>query len=105
MAAAFKPVHADRVAAYGLGLERVAHRGAFVDHFDIGFMQRGQPFLRVVACGFHHFDAAFDDGADVAGVIGRADGGQEGQVDAKRLVCHVAAAPDFGRQCFGAALG
>jgi hypothetical protein len=87
-----------------LRLQRVAHRGALVDDLDAGLVQRRQPLLRVVAGGLHRLDAAVDDGLDVAGVVGRADGGQEGQVHAEGLVGHGAATLDLGRQQLGRAL-
>ena len=37
--AALKSVNAERVTTYGLRFERVAHRGAFVNHFDTGGLQ------------------------------------------------------------------
>jgi hypothetical protein len=41
VAAAFKTVHTDGVAADAFGLERMAHGGAFVDHLDAGGFQGG----------------------------------------------------------------
>ena len=98
VATALKPIHADGVATDGLGFERMPHRGAFVDHLDARLMQGRQPLLRVVACGFHHFHTTVNDGFDVAGVIGCFDNGQKGQVDAKRLVRHLAATANFVSQ-------
>ena len=105
VATALKPVHADRIAANGFSLERMAHRGAFVNDLDAGFVQRGQVFLRVVSGSLHRLDAAVDDGLDVARVIGRADGGQKGEVHAKGLVGHLAAAADLVGQVLRGALG
>jgi hypothetical protein len=104
VAAALEAVDADRVAADRLGLERVAHRGALVDHLDAGLVQHRHPLLRVVAGGLHGLHAAVDDRLDVAGVVGRADRGQEGQVHAEGLVGHLAAAADLVGQQFRRAL-
>ena len=80
MTAALEAVHADRVAADGLGLERVAHAGALWITFTLASCSTGEPLLRVVARGLNHFDAAVEDGVDVARVVGAADDGQEGEV-------------------------
>ena len=76
-----------------------------MNHFDAGLMQRGQPLLRVVACGFHRLDAALNDGLDVAWIVGRAHGRQKRQVHAKGFVRHGAAAGNLGGQRLWGALG
>ena len=57
--------------------------------------------LRVAASGFDHGDTAVDDGADIAGIVGRRHGRQEGQIHADRLVRHFAAAGNLVGQVFG----
>ena len=89
VAGAFEAVDARGVAADALGLEGVAHRGAFVDHLDAGVFQVGQHRLRIVARGFHRLDAAVDDGLDDGRVVRRVERGQESQIDADGLVGHV----------------
>ncbi len=73
----------------------MTHGGALVNHLDAVFLEDRQPFLRVVAGGFHRLDATLDDGLDIAGVVRLLDRGQEGQVDAERLVGHFPATADF----------
>ena len=65
MAAAFETVDADGVAADLLGLQRMPHRGAFVDHLDAGRLQRRHVLLGAAAGGLHGLDAAFPDRGDV----------------------------------------
>ena len=103
VAAALKAVHAHRIAANGFGLERMAHRRAFVNHLDAGLMQRRQPFLRVVAGRLHHLHATVDDGLDVARIVWRGKHWQKGEVHAEWLVSHVAGAADLiGQQLWSA---
>ena len=76
-----------------------------MDHLEARLLERRQPLLWVVASRLHGLDAAVDDGADVAGVVGRAHGRQEGEVHAERLVRHLAAARDFPGEVLRRALG
>ena len=62
VSAALEAVDRDRIAADILGLQRVAHRGAFVDHLDAGILEMGHHLLSRVAAGrLDHFHAALDD--------------------------------------------
>lgn len=70
MATAFESIDAHRIAANGLGLERMANRRALVDHLDMRVLERGQVGLRVVTGRFDDLDAAFDDRPDIAGIVG-----------------------------------
>ncbi|MNT10746.1 hypothetical protein D3C72_1455910 [compost metagenome] len=101
VAAALEAVDAHGVAADALGLERVAHRGALVDHLDARGLQRRHVGLGAAARGFHGLDAAFDDGRDVLGVRRRGKGRQEGEVHAEGLVGHLVAARDLAGQQLG----
>ena len=105
MTTALKAIDADCVAPDRLRLERVAHRGAFVDDLDARVVQCRQPFLRVVSSGLDNLDAAVDYCLDVARVVRWIAGGKKRKVDTKRLVGHVAAAPNLPRQIFGTGLG
>jgi hypothetical protein len=98
MAAAFEAVDAHGVAADRFGLQRVAHRGAFVDDLDAGFLERGKPLLRIVSRRLDDLDAAVDDRPDIAGIVGRRDGRQESKIDTERPVGHFAAATDLAGQ-------
>ncbi len=104
MAATFETIDADRVAADLLGLERMANRGAFVDHLDAGRLQRRHVLLRAASGGFDRLDAAFPDGRDIFRIGRRRECRKEGQVHAERLVGHVAATRDFPGEQFGGAL-
>ena len=105
MPAAFEAIHTNRITANRLGLQRVAHRGAFVDHLDPRLFEHWQPFRRVVARCFHCLHAALDQHADIARIVRCFHHRQKGEIDTKRLVRHVAAFFDFPRQVFGRALG
>ena len=61
----------------------------------------GSHFCGLLPGGLDHLDAAFDDGLDVARIVRRRDGRQEGQVDAEGLVGHLAAAGDLLGQQLG----
>ncbi len=105
VAATLEAVNRDRVAADGLGFERVTNRGALVDDLDAGVFQQRHVFLRAAACGFNDLDAALDDGIDVARVVRRIDGRQEGQVDGERLAGQFPAFGDFVGQIGRGLLG
>ena len=104
MTAAFETVDADGVAADRLGLERVTHRGAFVDHLDAGGLQRRHVLFGAAAGGFDRLDAAFPDRGDIFRIGRRGECRQEGQVHAERLVGHVTALGDFLGEQFRRAL-
>ena len=95
MAGAFKAVDRDRVDAHPLRRQPVTDAGAFVDDLDAVLLELGDVFLRLVAGGLHDLDAGLDDGLAIFRVGRRLDRGQDGQVDAERLVGQVAAARDF----------
>ena len=95
MATAFKAVDAHGVAADLLGLERVPHGCALVDHLDAGRLQRGHELFGTAPGGLDDFDLAFSDRCDVFRIWRRGEGRQEGQVHSKRLVRHVMAAGDL----------
>ena len=95
MAAAFEAIDADSVAADLLGLERVPHRGAFVDHLDASGFQRRHILLGAAAGGLHRLDAAFLDSSDIFRIWRRGEARQESKVHTERLVRHVAAARDL----------
>ena len=63
--AALKTIDADRVATDLLGLERVANRGAFVNHLDACGLQRRHVLFRAAPRGLNDLDAALPDGGDV----------------------------------------
>jgi hypothetical protein len=65
MAATLESVDADGIAADFLGLQRMPHRGAFVDHLDAGCFQRRHELLRTAARGFHDLHAAIVNGGDI----------------------------------------
>ena len=89
-----------------LGLQRMAHRGAFVDHLDAGVLQRRHVLLRAAAGGLDDLDAALDDRARcIPDRAARVKRRQEGEVHAERLVGHLAAARDFLGQQFRRLLG
>ena len=92
---ALEAIDADCIAANGFSLQGMTHGGALVNDLDAMFLEDWQPFLRVVTGGFYRFDAALDDGVDIARIIGLLHRGQEGQVDAKGFVGHLAATADF----------
>src|SRR5690606_6606573 len=60
--------------------------------------------LWIVAGGFHHLHATFDDGLDVARIIRLIHRWQKGQVYAERLVGHLTAAANLRGQRFGVRL-
>ena len=62
---------------------------------DAGVVQHRQPLRQIVAGGLHHFHAAVDHSLDIARVVRRADGRQEGQVDAYRFAGHGLAATNL----------
>ena len=105
MAGAFEAVDGDRVDADALRLERMAHRGAFVDDLDAVLLELGDVLLRVVARGLDDLDAAVDDRLTVFGIGRRLERRQDGQVDAEGLVGHVAAARDLLGELFRRRLG
>ena len=80
MTAALEAVHAHRVAADGLGLERVAHAGALWITLTPASQHR-EPFCGLLPAVQIHFHAADGDGIDVARVVGAADCGKEGEID------------------------
>jgi hypothetical protein len=88
---ALEAIDADGVATDLLGFQRMPNGGAFVDHLDAGRLQRRHILLRAASGGFNDLDAAFLDGGDVFRIRRRRERGQEGQVDAKRLVREVMA--------------
>ena len=104
MAAALEPVDADRIAADPLGSQRMTHRGAFVDDLDSMRLQGGDVLRGIAAGGFDDPYAAFDDRVDIFRVGRRHERRQKGQIDAKVLVGHVAAAIDLARQILGCRL-
>ena len=95
MTAALETIHRHGVAANRLRLERMAHGRAFVDDLDVVLFQQGQPLGRVVPSSLDDLHATVDDGLHVPGVVGRVDDGQKGQIDAERLVGHVATTRDL----------
>ena len=105
MARAFEAVDRNRVDAHALGRQRVADAGAFVHDHDAVLLEFGDMFLRLVAGGLDDLDAALDDRLAIFGVRRRLDRGQDGQVDAERLVGQVAAARDFLGQILRRRLG
>ncbi len=105
MAGAFETVDRDGVDAHALGRERVADAGAFVHDLDAVLLEFVDMLLRLVAGGLDHCDTALDDGGAIFGVRRRLDRGQDGEVDAKRLVGEVAAARDFPGQVLRGRLG
>ncbi len=62
MPAAFKAIDAHRIATNRFSLQRVAHRSAFVDDLNAGFLERRQLLLRIIARGLDDLHAAIDDG-------------------------------------------
>ena len=98
VAAALEAVHAHRVAADRLGLERMADRRALVDHLDPGGFQRRQVRLRVPARGLDDPDPALDDRPDVLGIGRRRECREEGEVHGERPVGHLAAAGNLAGQ-------
>src|SRR5271156_1202020 len=86
MAAAFETVDADRIASDPFGLERVPHRGAFVDDLDAGRLHRRHVLLGTAAGRLDDSDPAFDDGRDIFGIGRRAEGWEKRQIDAERFV-------------------
>src|SRR5215510_6054284 len=64
----------------------------FVDHLDAGRLELGQEGLGIVARRLDDLDARLDDGVDVFVVGPGHQGRQDGEIDAERLVGHVAAA-------------
>ena len=95
MAAALEAVDADRVAADPLGLERMAHRGAFVDDLDAVRLERRHVLLGAPSRSLDDLDPAFDDRGDVFRIGRRGERRQEGEVHAERLVGHVVTARDL----------
>ena len=95
MAGALETVDRDRVDPHALRRQRVADAGAFVHDHDAVLLEFGDVFLRLVAGGLDDLDAALDDGLAIFRVGRRLDRGQDGEVDAERLVGQAAAARDF----------
>jgi hypothetical protein len=79
----------------------MADAGAFMHDHDAVLLELGDVFLRLVAGGLDDLDAALDDRLAIFGIRRRLDRGQDGQVDAKRLVGEAATTRDFLRQIFG----
>src|SRR4029453_9759731 len=87
VAAAFEAVDADGVAADRFSLQRMPHRGAFVDDPDAGLLECRQPLLGIVARRLDDLDAALEDGLGVAGIVGgRTGGAGGGRLDCPRTV-------------------
>src|SRR3954453_23667665 len=95
MTGAFEPVDRDGVDAHALGREPVTDAGAFVHDLDAVLPELVDVLLRLVAGSFDHLDAALDDSGAIFGIRGRLDWGEDGEVDAKRLVGEIAAAGDL----------
>ena len=66
-----------------------------MDDPDAGILESGQVVLRIAPRRLHNAHAALDDRIDISRIIGCADAGQKGQIDAEGLVGHVTAAGDF----------
>jgi hypothetical protein len=99
--AALEAVHADRVATDALGLQRMAHRRALVDHLDTVLLQHRHERLGTAASRLDDAHATLDDGPDVLGIRRRHEHRQERDVHADRLVRQVACSLDLGRELLG----
>jgi hypothetical protein len=71
-----------------------------VDHLDAVLLEFVDVLLRLVPGRLDDLHAAFDDGAAVFGVGRRIDRRQDREIDAERLVGHLAAALDLLGEMF-----
>lgn len=104
VARALEAVDGEEVDAELGGGFRVADRRALVEHRAPRLLEHLDDGAGAVACGFDDADALVDDGLRVAGVVGRVDGREEGEVDAEGVLGHGAAAADFLAECVGGGL-
>src|SRR6266436_265930 len=82
----------------------MANRGAFVNNFDAGTLESGQPLLRVVARRLDDLHPTLDDRPYISGVVRWVDGGEEGEVHAERFVGHLPATVYLAREILRGAL-
>src|SRR6476619_2827980 len=101
MACTFEAVDADAVDAKALSFDRVAHRGALVQHLDAVVVEHRQVRRWVGARGFDDLDARVDDHLPVLVIRRRVDGREDRQVHAERLVGQIAALGDLAGQIRG----
>ena len=104
VACTFKAVDGQEVHAQLDGGLGVSDRGALVQNDNAGLLQLLDYRTRVVAGGFDDLDTFLDNHLGVCGVVGRVEGGEEGQVDAEGVLGHGAASSDFLAQIFGGGL-
>src|SRR5258708_35541745 len=92
MARALKAVDRDRVDPYALRRQRVADAGAFVHNHDAVLLEFVDVSLRLVAGRLDDLDAPLDDVVARFPAGRRLDRGEDGEIDAERLVGQAAAA-------------
>lgn len=105
MAGALEAVDGEEVDAVLDGAPGVSDRGAFVQDGAAGGFELGDDGAGAVAGRFDDADAAVDDGLGVGVVVGRDEGGEEGQVHAEGVGGHGFAALDLGAEVGGGGLG
>jgi hypothetical protein len=107
VAGAFEAVDGQEVDAELDGAEGVPDGGALVqdDAGRLGFLEHLDDGAGRVAGRLDDADAFVEDGLRVARVVGRVDGGQQGEVDAEGLVRHALASSDLLAQGVGRRLG
>ena len=86
MAGALETVDAHHVDSDALGLERVAHRHALVDHLDVIGLETLHEGLRAAAGGLDDLDTAIQDDVDVVVVIDLRRHHTHGEIYAEGLV-------------------
>ena len=101
MPGAFEAIHADGIDANFLGTDAMAHRRALVDDLDAGGVQFRQERLGVVTRRLHDLDPGRNDRVDIFAVGPGHQGRQDREIDAERLVGHLAAALDLLHQIIG----